>query len=279
LSGGDVLRPLGEENFQTMRRTAIVRSLSALTAVAALAAGPTAAALASPSSTIMPDGSIRYEYGRRPGPVLVCKPQHVCDIVLDSGETVLNMAIGDATRWVIAGGRSGPGGTTPHVFVKPTQTNLETNLLITTTKRAYDVDLRSANDADHSHISFSYPDEDAAAKASSAEHERLAIESVLAGNPLVGPDKVDSKYKFTGDTALLPDKVFNDGARTFIVWKTLPADLPPVVTVASNGTSRPVNFRLVGTSYIVDAVDPSYDLVLTATSDRHRERRVLIRHQ
>jgi type IV secretory pathway VirB9-like protein len=54
----------------------------------------------------LPDGSLRYDYGRRPQPVLVCQPQFVCDIVLDSGETVLNMAIGDATRWVIAGGKA-----------------------------------------------------------------------------------------------------------------------------------------------------------------------------
>lgn len=262
-----------------MRRTAIVRVFSALSAAAVIAVGASAAGAASSPSTMMPDGSIRYDYGRRPGPILVCKPQHVCDIVLDSGESVLNMAIGDASHWVIAGGRSGPNGTTPHVFVKPTQADLETNLLITTTKRAYDVDLRSANDANHPHVSFFYADDDAAAKAAVADHERQAIDSVLNGNPLVGPDKADTKYKVSGDTALTPDKVFNDGVRTFTVWKTLPPDLPSVVTIGANKVAEPVNFRIVGSTYVIDGMIANYDLVLAASSDRRRERRVSIRHQ
>jgi P-type conjugative transfer protein TrbG len=262
---------------EKMRRTAIVRSLSALSAAALIAAGASAAARAAAApSTVMPDGSIRYDYGRRPGPVLVCKPQHVCDIVLDSGETVLNMAIGDATHWVIAGGRSGPNGATPHVFVKPTQANLETNLLVTTTKRTYDVDLRSSKDANHPILSFFYTDEDAAAKAAA---DRAAVDSVLAGNPLVGPDKADAKYKVTRDAALTPDKVFNDGVRTFIVWKTVPVDLPSVVTIDAKNVAQPVNFRLVGSTYIIDGMNPSYDLVLAASGDRRHERRVSIRHE
>jgi P-type conjugative transfer protein TrbG len=262
-----------------MRRTAIVRSLSALSAAAVIVAAANAAGAASSPSTVLPDGSLRYDYGRRPGPVLVCKPQHVCDIVLDSGESVLNMAIGDASHWVIAGGRSGPNGTTPHVFVKPTQADLETNLLITTTKRAYDVDLRSANDANRPHISFFYVDEDAAVKAAQADHERQSIDSVLAGNPLVGPDKADAKYKITGDTALTPDKVFNDGVRTFVVWKTLPPDLPGVVSIGANNAAAPLNFRVAGSTYVIDGMNPNFDIVLAATNDRRHERRVLIRHR
>jgi P-type conjugative transfer protein TrbG len=264
-----------------MRRTAIVRSLWALSAAAVVAAGANAAAGAATSpTTMMPDGSMRYDYGRRPGPVLVCKPQHVCDIVLDNGESVLNMAIGDATRWVIAGGRSGPNGSTPHVFVKPTLPDLETNLLVTTTKRTYDVSLRSANDANHPTISFFYADEDAAAKSAAADHERQAVDGVLAGNPLVGADKADTKYKVTGEASLLPDKVFNDGLRTFVVWKALPAELPSVVSSGANNVSTPVNFRVVGTTYIIDGMNPDFDLVLAATNDRRRsERRAAIRHQ
>jgi P-type conjugative transfer protein TrbG len=263
-----------------MRRTAVVRSLSAFCAAAAVMAGANVAAGAAASPTaMMPDGSIRYDYGRRPGPVLVCKPQHVCDIVLDSGESVLNMAIGDAPRWVIAGGRSGPNGSTPHVFVKPTLPDLETNLLVTTTKRTYDVTLRSANDANHPTISFFYADEDAAAKSAVADHERQAIDGVLAGNPLVGADKADTKYKLTGEGSLLPEKVFNDGVRTFVVWKALPVELPSVASIGANNVSTPVNFRVVGTTYIIDGMSPNYDLVLAAANDRRRsERRASIRH-
>jgi P-type conjugative transfer protein TrbG len=265
-----------------MRRSVLVPLFPALglAVVLTLGAAGLDARAATPASLIMPDGSVRYNFGRQPAPLLVCKPHHVCDITLDSGESVLNMAIGDSTLWVIAGGQSGPSGTTPHVFVKPMQTALDTNLVITTTKRVYDVALRSADDAKRSRISFFYFDEDAAAKAATAQHERLTVESVLAGTPLVGADKADAKYKVDGDAALTPDKVFNDGVRTFIEWKVLPSELPGVVTVTKEGASQPVNFRVVGNAYVVDNVSPNYDLVLAAGKDRHgrAERRASIRH-
>jgi hypothetical protein len=126
--------------------------------------------------------------------------------------------------------------------VKPTLLDLETNLVITTTKRVYDVTLRSAPSAQHPHISFFYPDEDAAARAAAAEHERAALDAVLAGTPQIAVDRADTKYKVTGDTGLLPDKVFNDGARTFVQWKMLPAELPDVVGSTKTGHSWPPIF-------------------------------------
>jgi type IV secretion system protein VirB9 len=260
----------------------LVRSLSALAAAAVMTVGGAgfAASAASSDKAILPDGSVRYAYGRRPMPELICKPQYVCDIELDSGESVLNMAIGDASRWVIAGGKSGPGGTTPHIFVKPTQPDLETNLIVTTTKRLYDITLRSAKDAQHPHISFAYVDDEAAAKAAIADHERASIENILNAQPAVGMDRVDTKYKVTGEPTLIPDKVFNDGSRTFIQWKSLPLELPQVFSIATNGATRPENFRVVGSTYVIDNIDPDIDLVLAATTERHAlvEHRASIRH-
>jgi type IV secretion system protein VirB9 len=131
------------------------------------------------------------------------------------------MAIGDAARWIIAGGQSGPSGSVPHVFVKPTAPALDTNLVITTTKRVYDIALRSATEAHHSRISFAYPDEDAAARAAIAQR---AVDGVLAGMPLVGPDQADTKYQLSGEAAIVPSAVFNDGVRTYISWKALPLE-------------------------------------------------------
>jgi P-type conjugative transfer protein TrbG len=266
-----------------MRRTTLIRPLftfAAAVIVTAASAGVTVQRAAA-STAVLADGSVRYDYGRKPLPVLICKPQFVCDIVLDSGETVMNMAIGDAARWIIAGGKSGVNGTTPHIFVKPTQIDLETNLVITTTKRVYDVTLRSAVSAQHPHISFFYPDEDAAAKSAAAEHERNAINAVLAGTPQLPVERADSKYKVTGDSGLLPDKVFNDGARTFVQWKMLPAELPDVFVINKDGAPVTANFRVVGSTYVVDSVEANVDLVLVAINDKHGrpERRVQIRHQ
>jgi type IV secretion system protein VirB9 len=266
-----------------MVRTALIRKFPAFAAAVcagAVCAG-TGALPASAGTTILPDGGVRYDYGRRPLPVLTCKPQFVCDIVLDSGESILNMAIGDSGHWVIASGKSGSGSTTPNVFVKPTQINVETNLVITTTKRVYNVTSRSAAAAPHPQISFFFADEAAAAKAAIAQHERDAISSVLAGAPAVGPDQADTKYKVTGEPSLMPAKVYNDGVRTFIEWKSLPPELPEVVAIAKDGSATPVNFRVVGSKYIVDDVATSFDLVVAAVNERHGrpEQRASIRHE
>jgi P-type conjugative transfer protein TrbG len=263
------------------RSTAVVRYLAVCAAAVGLAVGaPRFAGAATFPSLTLPDGSMRFDYGRRPTPVLVCKPHYVCDITLDSGESVLNMAIGDSARWVIAGGQSGPSGTTPHIFVKPTQPGLDTNLVITTTKRVYDVVLRSAVDAKYSRISFFYADLDAAAKAAIAQQVRAAVEGALSGTPLVSADRADSKYKVTGEPVILPDKVFNDGARTYIQWKALPVELPAVFEIGKDNAQHPQNFAVVGTSYIIDGINPSYDLVLAAGTEKHGrpERRASIRH-
>lgn len=255
------------------------RKYPAFAAVVLAAAYAGAAAPACAGTVILPDGGIRYDYGRRPAPFLACRPDYVCDIALDGGENILNVAIGDGSRWIIASGKSGSSNPIPHVFVKPKEADLDTNLVITTTKRVYDITLHSAANANHPHISFLYADDDAAAKAAEAERQRQAIAAVLAGTPQVGMAQTDAKYKLTGPAVLLPDKVYNDGVRTFIEWKSALPELPVVVAVAKDGTASPVNVRLVGTKYVIDDVAPNYDLVLPAVNRVRAEQRVSIRHE
>jgi hypothetical protein len=44
-----------------------------------------------------PDGVLRYPFGERTPPTLQCKPLFVCDIVLEPGESIVNVAVGDST--------------------------------------------------------------------------------------------------------------------------------------------------------------------------------------
>ncbi len=97
-----------------------------------------------------PDGVLRYPFGERTPPTLRCKPLFVCDLVLEPGETIVNVAVGDSVRWLIAPASSGGGdGATPHVLVKPTEAGLRTNLIVTTNRRTYYLTLVS---------SYNYPD-------------------------------------------------------------------------------------------------------------------------
>ena len=111
------------------------------------------------------DGTLRYDFGGHSEPTVACRPLFVCDVALEQGESIINLAIGDSVRWVIASAQSGPGGAIPHVLVKPTQTGLVTNLVITTSKRVYYIRLISGSSASTPRISFSYPEEAVADEA------------------------------------------------------------------------------------------------------------------
>ena len=227
------------------------------------------------------DGSIRYTYTGSVQPTLTCKPLYVCDVTLESGETILNLAIGDSVRWVVAAAQSGANGAIPHVFIKPTETNLQTNLLITTTKRVYYLRLMSNVTAvEPSRISYAYPEEEAA-DAAAREAARLAAAAERASDlPLVPPDQLDYNYKLAGAREIVPAKVYNDGVHSYIQYNVLPTDLPVVYAVAPDGSDQIVNYRLKDTIFIVDGIPTGFDLVLNGGTGKHGrgERRAFVRH-
>jgi P-type conjugative transfer protein TrbG len=229
-------------------------------------------------AVIAPDGSTRYPYGRYE-PTLVCQPLFVCDLILEQGESVLNIAVGDSVRWVIASAQSGPSGSTPHVFLKPTRANLITNLVVTTTKRVYYVHLVSASNAPNPRLSFSYPDEEAAAEA---EREKSAQEQDTDAPelPLLPANQLDAKYRMVGAPEIMPSRVYNDGVHTFIAFTTLPTDLPVVYAVAQDGSQQIVNFRLRDRTFVIDGIQSGFNLVLNGGTGHHGhgQRTVYIRH-
>jgi type IV secretion system protein VirB9 len=252
------------------------RPIAALTMALVFSAG--AAAVASPR--IASDGTLQYEFGSKPQPTVACRPLFVCDVVLEQGESIINLAIGDSVRWVIASAQSGPGGSTPHVFVKPTQTGLSTNLVITTSKRVYYVRLLSSSNASTPSISFSYPEEAVAAEAARIAADQERLEEQASELPLLPPDKLDYNYKIVGAHEIIPQRTYNDGVHTFIEYATLPTDLPVLYAVTTDGTEQIVNFRLRDRVFIIDGIQSGFDLVLNAGTGKHdkAERRVYIRH-
>ncbi len=253
------------------------------TPVSASAADATAAAIAPGSSQpfLASDGSLRYPFNGRVEPTLTCRPLYVCDVALENGETILNLGIGDSARWVIAAAQSGPNGATPHVLVKPVALDLSTNLIVTTTKRVYYLRLESQQQVLNPRISFSYPEEAEVENAARAAEAKRKAEEAAAELPLLPPDQLDSAYRIDGDRSFRPQKVFNDGVHTYLDFDVLPNDLPVLYAVASDNSEQIVNFRLRGTTFIVDGTPTGIDLILNGGTGRHGrgEQRVSIRHK
>src|SRR5437899_4394659 len=95
------------------------------------------------------DEFIQYPYGLTEA-VVNCQPLRVCDIELEAGEEILNVSLGDSSRWLASPAFSGDGeGLTPHVLVTPTELGIATHPVITTTRRTYYLALVSRTDATH----------------------------------------------------------------------------------------------------------------------------------
>lgn len=101
---------------------------------------------------------------------LACTVLHVCVVELQQGEVIIDAPLsGDQARWIVQTARTGPGGATPLVVVKPTQCDIATNLVVPTDRRIYDVTLTAppcgarggvaANRLMARHARFYYPDD------------------------------------------------------------------------------------------------------------------------
>ena len=84
------------------------------------------------------DGRVMYAYGAGL-PMIVCAPLRVCMVELQAGERIIGEPhIGDSVRWHISPAMYGAGEQATSVIVlKPQVPGLDTNLLITTDRRAY----------------------------------------------------------------------------------------------------------------------------------------------
>lgn len=245
----------------------MLRQTSFLLALFAFAVAP---AVAAPISG--PDGVLRYPFGARTPPTLRCMPLFVCDLVLEPGESIVNVAVGDSVRWLIAPASSGQTDTTtPHVLIKPTESGLRTNLIVTTNRRAYYLTLVSRNADPMLRIGFLYAQDLQHAFATTARLGR----GVLPGSalPQTAIDKLDFNYRFSGDRVLQPVRVFNDGAHTYLQMPSTISSLPVLFSVGSDGGDTLVNYRFTGQYYVVDGVPSTMALV---DGSRKRQRRALI---
>ena len=99
-------------------------------------------------------------------PTVVCAPLRVCLIELQPGEKLVGEPqIGDSVRWNVAPATYGKGDeSTAMLVLKPQMPGLDTNLLITTDRRAYYVRLVSKADDYVSRVAFVYNDDDGGKK-------------------------------------------------------------------------------------------------------------------
>lgn len=175
------------------------------------------------------------EYDAEQVVLLRAAPGYQVTVELAADERIESVAVGDSGAWQATPNRRGD-----HLFVKPVQPGVSTNMVVVTDARTYAFELAPlyGPQADMAYtVRFRYPGAaQAPAEAAAAEVPR-------------------GRYRVSGDAAIRPSGIDDDGARTYIEW---PPDgtLPAVYSVDAKGKEALVNGMMRDGTLVIDSVVP-----------------------
>lgn len=207
------------------------------------------------------DGSIRFVFGSEV-PMVSCAILQVCDIALEPGEVVNTINIGDSVRWSVTPAITGTGEKKRmHLIVKPFDTGLNTTMVVSTSRRAYHIQLKSTNRDYMPFVSFIYPEDiqTQLARIKEFEDEVQEREVLSTGQDL---NNLNFEYKLSGSPNWKPLRVYDDGRQTFVQMpKTMSQSDAPILLVLKDAggiftsdKTAIVNYRVIGDRYVVDGV-------------------------
>lgn len=203
-------------------------------------------------------------------------PGQVTDIALQPGEQLVGsgpVAAGDTVRWIIGDTESGAGESRQvHILVKPTRTDLQTNLVINTDRHTYHMELRSTEKTYMASVSWQYPADQLIALR--RQNARAVETQPVAGG--IDISKLNFHYRIEGDAApWRPLRAFDDGAKVYIEFPSGigQGEMPPLFVIGASGNSELVNYRARQNYYVVDRLFAAAELRL---GDKDSQRRVRI---
>lgn len=171
-------------------------------------------------------------------------------------EAIENVAIGNSTEWQVT-----PNRRANLLFVKPLAPRAATNLTVVTNKHTYLFDL-VASPAHRNPLyvlSFTYPveevEETELAEGGDPAMQPNALETAAAEDALavLDPSELNFEWAGEGKTALLPERIYDDGDATFLAWP-LGTPMPAILVKDRDGMEGPVNFAVRGDTIVLDIV-------------------------
>lgn len=194
---------------------------------------------------------------------LYASVNQVSDIALQPGEKLVSVSTGDTVRWIVGDTTSGEGTLAQvHILAKPIAADLSTNMVITTERRTYHLELQSTEMTSMSSLSWSYPTDDLIAIRK--KNEGLTGADGISIDDAQTFDNLNFRYRIEGRGDFAPARVFDDGSKVYIQFpSSLPqGEAPPLFVQSSGGTPALVNYRVKGNTYIVDRLFASAELRL-----------------
>lgn len=231
------------------------------TPIAALAEA-NAEARRRPDPANFTDAAQIYDYA--PGAIyeVYGAPGYISTVLLEPGETIITVAAGDTTRWMV---EQAVGGDVVHargmLLIKPTRASIRTNIVLVTDRRSYAIEAIATSGQTYSaQTAWRYP--------ADADHE-------LSGGPIAF-ETLNFAYRIRTvrgfNPRWRPVRVFDDGRKTYIEFPPAMAtsEAPPLFVI-ENGEAVLVNYRVSGDRYVIDRLFDIAELRLGA------ERPVIVR--
>lgn len=189
-------------------------------------------------------------------------PGRVTVIALQQGEELVTVSAGDTVRWIVGDTASGSGTSLRvNILVKPTRIGLKTNLVITTNRRTYLLELSSTPQAWMASASWDYPKDRMLALQKQAQQAHTAA-PVDSGLSL---EQIKFRYALSGDSPpWKPLRAFDDGERVYIQFPAgiAQGELPPLFVIGAQGDGQLVNYRFRSPYYVVDRLFGAAELRL-----------------
>ena len=197
-------------------------------------------------------------------------PGQITNIALEPGESLTGagpIAAGDTARWIIGDTESGSGTSRRvHILVKPTRPDISTNLVVTTDRRTYMIELRAREALYMPSVAWAYPAQPAGQR------------QTVPAAPIIPAEAARNyRYGLTGDSPpWRPISVFDDGRRIYVVFPRgiVQGEMPPIFVIGSDGEPQIVNSRIHQNILIVDRLFGAAELRL-GSGDRQQTVRIL----
>lgn len=246
-------------------------------------------------------GFVTFAYGSGI-PTVVCALLELTDLAFEKGESILSVQLGDSVRWNIESAISGSANdSVEHLIVKPLEAGLKTSMLITTDRRTYHIRLKSTEADFMPAVVFSYPnslklpskkhygddsylqytsnydsneDHNDYSETNSSLKNYSSVQNVsyegnsrpalnVAATYNDSTQRRNYNYSVDGDSKIIPQNVYDDGKRTFIVMNNpINSSYLPVLQEISSESflffgedkTNTINFTYFDNTFVVDGI-------------------------
>ena len=183
-------------------------------------------------------------------------------VALQPGEELVTVAAGDTERWIVGDTSSGSGADLRvNVMVKPIRSGLKTNLVVTTSRRTYLLELTSTEKTWMASVSWEYPRD----KMLALQRQAQAASAAAPVDSGLSLEKIRFRYALSGSNPpWKPLRAFDDGEKVYIQFPPgiAQGELPPLFVIGAQGDGQLVNYRFRPPYYIVDRLFGAAELRL-----------------